>query len=78
MCRAVLWLLIIVNNNNFIFTDKSFFTLYPTQGNKCVFNMCRGCCKKRAFKETADCPGKCSCPYKSLRKCLMFCVYSLL
>ncbi|KAK4812005.1 hypothetical protein QYF61_023001 [Mycteria americana] len=27
------------------------------QGNKCVFNMCRGCCKKRAFKETADCPG---------------------
>ncbi|XP_026716927.1 tRNA-dihydrouridine(16/17) synthase [NAD(P)(+)]-like isoform X3 [Athene cunicularia] len=27
------------------------------KGNKCVFNMCRGCCKKRAFKETADCPG---------------------
>ncbi|XP_075575540.1 tRNA-dihydrouridine(16/17) synthase [NAD(P)(+)]-like isoform X7 [Pelecanus crispus] len=27
------------------------------EGNKCVFNMCRGCCKKRAFKETADCPG---------------------
>ncbi|KAM4890327.1 tRNA-dihydrouridine(16/17) synthase [NAD(P)(+)]-like isoform 1-T1 [Sylvia borin] len=27
------------------------------KGNKCVFNMCRGCCKKRAFKEVADCPG---------------------
>ncbi|KAB0396046.1 hypothetical protein E2I00_012926, partial [Balaenoptera physalus] len=27
------------------------------QGNRCVFNLCRGCCKKRAFKETADCPG---------------------
>ncbi|KAM6240699.1 tRNA-dihydrouridine(16/17) synthase [NAD(P)(+)]-like isoform 3-T3 [Spheniscus humboldti] len=27
------------------------------KGNKCVFNMCRGCCKKRAFRETADCPG---------------------
>ncbi|XP_019412051.1 PREDICTED: tRNA-dihydrouridine(16/17) synthase [NAD(P)(+)]-like isoform X1 [Crocodylus porosus] len=27
------------------------------KGNKCVFNLCRGCCKKRAFKETADCPG---------------------
>ncbi|NXI49651.1 FAS synthase, partial [Chloroceryle aenea] len=27
------------------------------KGNRCVFNMCRGCCKKRAFRETADCPG---------------------
>ncbi|KAM8991952.1 tRNA-dihydrouridine(16/17) synthase [NAD(P)(+)]-like isoform 3-T8 [Guaruba guarouba] len=27
------------------------------KGNKCVFNMCRGCCKKSAFKATADCPG---------------------
>uniref|UniRef100_A0A8C6XPA1 tRNA-dihydrouridine(16/17) synthase [NAD(P)(+)]-like n=2 Tax=Naja naja TaxID=35670 RepID=A0A8C6XPA1_NAJNA len=27
------------------------------KGNKCVFNLCRGCCKKRAFRETADCPG---------------------
>lgn len=27
------------------------------KGNKCVFNLCRGCCKKKAFKETADCPG---------------------
>ncbi|XP_065766566.1 tRNA-dihydrouridine(16/17) synthase [NAD(P)(+)]-like isoform X2 [Muntiacus reevesi] len=27
------------------------------KGNRCVFNLCRGCCKKRAFKETADCPG---------------------
>ncbi|XP_030817692.1 tRNA-dihydrouridine(16/17) synthase [NAD(P)(+)]-like isoform X3 [Camarhynchus parvulus] len=27
------------------------------KGTKCVFNMCRGCCKKRAFKEVADCPG---------------------
>uniref|UniRef100_A0A3Q2CRL0 tRNA-dihydrouridine(16/17) synthase [NAD(P)(+)]-like n=1 Tax=Cyprinodon variegatus TaxID=28743 RepID=A0A3Q2CRL0_CYPVA len=26
------------------------------QGNKCVFNLCRGCCKKKAFKEVADCP----------------------
>lgn len=23
-----------------------------------MFNLCRGCCKKRAFKETADCPGE--------------------
>ncbi|TKC53488.1 hypothetical protein EI555_014943 [Monodon monoceros] len=28
------------------------------KGNRCVFNLCRGCCKKRAFKETADCPGE--------------------
>ncbi|XP_071066953.1 tRNA-dihydrouridine(16/17) synthase [NAD(P)(+)]-like isoform X1 [Dasypus novemcinctus] len=27
------------------------------KGNRCVFNLCRSCCKKRAFKETADCPG---------------------
>ncbi|KAK6478281.1 tRNA-dihydrouridine(16/17) synthase [Huso huso] len=27
------------------------------KGNKCVFSLCRGCCKKKAFKETADCPG---------------------
>uniref|UniRef100_H3ATB8 tRNA-dihydrouridine(16/17) synthase [NAD(P)(+)]-like n=1 Tax=Latimeria chalumnae TaxID=7897 RepID=H3ATB8_LATCH len=27
------------------------------KGNKCVFNLCRGCCKKKAFRETADCPG---------------------
>uniref|UniRef100_A0A1A8JI63 tRNA-dihydrouridine(16/17) synthase [NAD(P)(+)]-like n=1 Tax=Nothobranchius kuhntae TaxID=321403 RepID=A0A1A8JI63_NOTKU len=26
------------------------------KGNKCVFNLCRGCCKKKAFKEIADCP----------------------
>lgn len=28
------------------------------QGNKCVFNLCRGCCKKKAYKEVADCPGE--------------------
>ncbi|XP_069511426.1 tRNA-dihydrouridine(16/17) synthase [NAD(P)(+)]-like isoform X2 [Ambystoma mexicanum] len=27
------------------------------KGNRCVFHLCRGCCKKRAFKEMADCPG---------------------
>uniref|UniRef100_A0A671M6N8 tRNA-dihydrouridine(16/17) synthase [NAD(P)(+)]-like n=1 Tax=Sinocyclocheilus anshuiensis TaxID=1608454 RepID=A0A671M6N8_9TELE len=27
------------------------------KGNKCVFNLCRGCCKRKAFKEVADCPG---------------------
>ncbi|KAB5553651.1 hypothetical protein PHYPO_G00041050 [Pangasianodon hypophthalmus] len=27
------------------------------KGNKCVFNLCRGCCKKKAYKEVADCPG---------------------
>ncbi|XP_078231138.1 tRNA-dihydrouridine(16/17) synthase [NAD(P)(+)]-like isoform X3 [Callithrix jacchus] len=27
------------------------------QGNRCVFSLCRGCCKRRASKETADCPG---------------------
>ncbi|KAM9780398.1 tRNA-dihydrouridine(16/17) synthase [NAD(P)(+)]-like [Neosynchiropus ocellatus] len=26
------------------------------KGNKCIFNLCRGCCKKKAFKEVADCP----------------------
>ncbi|XP_028311000.1 tRNA-dihydrouridine(16/17) synthase [NAD(P)(+)]-like [Gouania willdenowi] len=26
------------------------------KGNKCVFNLCRGCCKKKAFKTVADCP----------------------
>ncbi|XP_013879759.1 tRNA-dihydrouridine(16/17) synthase [NAD(P)(+)]-like [Austrofundulus limnaeus] len=25
------------------------------KGNKCVFNLCRACCKKKAFKEVADC-----------------------
>uniref|UniRef100_A0A8C7YVX5 tRNA-dihydrouridine(16/17) synthase [NAD(P)(+)]-like n=1 Tax=Oryzias sinensis TaxID=183150 RepID=A0A8C7YVX5_9TELE len=29
---------------------------FALQGNKCVFNLCRGCCKKKAFKEVADCP----------------------
>lgn len=33
--------------------------LLSTQGNKCVFDMCRACCKKRAFRDTADCPGGC-------------------
>ncbi|KAL2101501.1 hypothetical protein ACEWY4_003262 [Coilia grayii] len=27
------------------------------KGNKCVFNLCRGCCKKAAYKAVADCPG---------------------
>uniref|UniRef100_A0A672PWI1 tRNA-dihydrouridine(16/17) synthase [NAD(P)(+)]-like n=1 Tax=Sinocyclocheilus grahami TaxID=75366 RepID=A0A672PWI1_SINGR len=27
------------------------------KGNKCVFNLCRGCCKRKAFKEVADCLG---------------------
>ncbi|XP_024902853.1 tRNA-dihydrouridine(16/17) synthase [NAD(P)(+)]-like isoform X2 [Pteropus alecto] len=27
------------------------------KGNRCVFNLCRGCCKKQASQETADCPG---------------------
>lgn len=31
---------------------------FRAQGNRCVFNLCRGCCKKRAFRETADCPGE--------------------
>ncbi|XP_023367064.1 tRNA-dihydrouridine(16/17) synthase [NAD(P)(+)]-like isoform X3 [Otolemur garnettii] len=31
------------------------------KGNRCVFNLCRGCCKKRAFRETADCPGAWKC-----------------
>ncbi|KAM6957283.1 tRNA-dihydrouridine(16/17) synthase [NAD(P)(+)]-like [Aplochiton taeniatus] len=25
------------------------------KGNKCVFNLCRGCCKKKAFQDVADC-----------------------
>uniref|UniRef100_A0AAX7VVW2 tRNA-dihydrouridine(16/17) synthase [NAD(P)(+)]-like n=1 Tax=Astatotilapia calliptera TaxID=8154 RepID=A0AAX7VVW2_ASTCA len=29
---------------------------FPLQGNKCVFSLCRGCCKKKAYKEVADCP----------------------
>uniref|UniRef100_A0A4W6F2G3 tRNA-dihydrouridine(16/17) synthase [NAD(P)(+)]-like n=1 Tax=Lates calcarifer TaxID=8187 RepID=A0A4W6F2G3_LATCA len=28
------------------------------KGNKCVFNLCRGCCKKKAYKEVADCPSQ--------------------
>ncbi|KAK2121476.1 tRNA-dihydrouridine(16/17) synthase [NAD(P)(+)]-like protein [Saguinus oedipus] len=27
------------------------------KGNRCVFSLCRGCCKRRASKEIADCPG---------------------
>ncbi|XP_040293092.1 tRNA-dihydrouridine(16/17) synthase [NAD(P)(+)]-like [Bufo bufo] len=27
------------------------------KGNKCVFHLCRGCCKKKAFRELADCAG---------------------
>ncbi|KAM9296176.1 tRNA-dihydrouridine(16/17) synthase [NAD(P)(+)]-like [Gastrophryne carolinensis] len=27
------------------------------KGNKCVFHMCRSCCKKTAFREMADCAG---------------------
>ncbi|MBN3313479.1 DUS1L synthase, partial [Atractosteus spatula] len=27
------------------------------KGNKCVFSLCRGCCKKKSYKEMADCPG---------------------
>ncbi|XP_063817308.1 tRNA-dihydrouridine(16/17) synthase [NAD(P)(+)]-like [Pseudophryne corroboree] len=27
------------------------------KGNKCVFHLCRSCCKKTAFKEMADCAG---------------------
>ncbi|XP_069577677.1 tRNA-dihydrouridine(16/17) synthase [NAD(P)(+)]-like [Brachyistius frenatus] len=26
------------------------------KGSKCVFNLCRGCCKKKAYREVADCP----------------------
>ncbi|XP_061606461.1 tRNA-dihydrouridine(16/17) synthase [NAD(P)(+)]-like isoform X2 [Phyllopteryx taeniolatus] len=25
------------------------------KGNKCVFNLCRGCCKKKSYKEVANC-----------------------
>lgn len=31
---------------------------FHAQGNRCVFSLCRGCCKKRAFRETADCQGE--------------------
>ncbi|XP_073540255.1 tRNA-dihydrouridine(16/17) synthase [NAD(P)(+)]-like isoform X1 [Phyllobates terribilis] len=27
------------------------------KGNKCVFHLCRSCCKKQAFRELADCAG---------------------
>ncbi|OCT58495.1 hypothetical protein XELAEV_18002055mg [Xenopus laevis] len=27
------------------------------KGNKCVFHLCRSCCKKKAFRELADCAG---------------------
>ncbi|KAG8446404.1 hypothetical protein GDO86_014017 [Hymenochirus boettgeri] len=27
------------------------------KGNKCVFHLCRGCCKKKSFREIADCVG---------------------
>ncbi|KAG8565106.1 hypothetical protein GDO81_012714 [Engystomops pustulosus] len=27
------------------------------KGNKCVFNLCRSCCKTKAFRELADCAG---------------------
>ncbi|XP_030645629.1 tRNA-dihydrouridine(16/17) synthase [NAD(P)(+)]-like [Chanos chanos] len=27
------------------------------KGNKCVFHLCRACCKKKAWREVADCPG---------------------
>ncbi|KAM4691463.1 tRNA-dihydrouridine(16/17) synthase [NAD(P)(+)]-like [Rhinophrynus dorsalis] len=27
------------------------------KGNKCVFHMCRSCCKKKSFREMADCAG---------------------
>ncbi|XP_053309244.1 tRNA-dihydrouridine(16/17) synthase [NAD(P)(+)]-like [Spea bombifrons] len=27
------------------------------KGNKCVFNLCRSCCKKQAFREMSDCAG---------------------
>uniref|UniRef100_A0A8C7QDB4 tRNA-dihydrouridine(16/17) synthase [NAD(P)(+)]-like n=1 Tax=Oncorhynchus mykiss TaxID=8022 RepID=A0A8C7QDB4_ONCMY len=30
--------------------------LFFLVGNHCVFNLCRGCCKKKAHKEVADCP----------------------
>lgn len=69
LSQAVLLLLTAVTNINSVFTDTSFFVPpIPTQGNKCVFNMCRGCCKKRAFKETADCPGKSRSPHSSWSK----------
>uniref|UniRef100_A0A3P8ZVS4 tRNA-dihydrouridine(16/17) synthase [NAD(P)(+)]-like n=1 Tax=Esox lucius TaxID=8010 RepID=A0A3P8ZVS4_ESOLU len=28
------------------------------KGNKCVFNLCRACCKRKALKEVADCLSK--------------------
>ncbi|NP_955911.2 tRNA-dihydrouridine(16/17) synthase [NAD(P)(+)]-like [Danio rerio] len=40
------------------------------KGNKCVFNLCRGCCKRKAFKEVADCPGHgLKFKTKALRQC---------
>ncbi|PIO16343.1 hypothetical protein AB205_0137870, partial [Aquarana catesbeiana] len=27
------------------------------KGTKCVFHLCRSCCKKQAFREMADCAG---------------------
>lgn len=42
----------------FVRADLYRFSLALLQGNKCVFNLCRGCCKKKAYKEVADCPGE--------------------
>uniref|UniRef100_A0A669C8U3 tRNA-dihydrouridine(16/17) synthase [NAD(P)(+)]-like n=1 Tax=Oreochromis niloticus TaxID=8128 RepID=A0A669C8U3_ORENI len=42
---------------NFCPEQKRKFVFYfRLQGNKCVFSLCRGCCKKKAYKEVADCP----------------------
>lgn len=38
--------------------QSDFIFPFALQGNKCVFNLCRGCCKKKAFKEVADCPSE--------------------
>ncbi|KAF3699543.1 tRNA-dihydrouridine(16/17) synthase [NAD(P)(+)]-like [Channa argus] len=47
-------------NKNFCPTQKPKYIKCEQcgnpKGNKCVFNLCRGCCKKKAFKEVADCP----------------------
>lgn len=79
MCRAVLLLLIIVNNN-FIFTDTSFFTT-PSQSR--AINVCLTCAEDAARKEHSKRQqtvqvSKWHCPYKSLSKCLIFHLYSLL
>uniref|UniRef100_A0A8C1ICH3 tRNA-dihydrouridine(16/17) synthase [NAD(P)(+)]-like n=1 Tax=Cyprinus carpio TaxID=7962 RepID=A0A8C1ICH3_CYPCA len=37
--------------------NKNFCPELKRKGNKCVFSLCRGCCKRKAFKEVADCPG---------------------